>query len=49
MHDEIKHYMDDMEPGIPCGFESVEKDHGRLETRRCWQTEEIGWFADTRQ
>jgi predicted transposase YbfD/YdcC len=20
-----------------------------METRRCWQTEEIGWFADTRQ
>ena len=26
--------------------ETVEKDHGRLETRRYWQSENIGWFAD---
>lgn len=25
---------------------TVEKDHGRLETRRYWQSEELGWFAD---
>lgn len=27
-------------------FETVEKDHGRIETRRYWITEEIGWFED---
>lgn len=27
-------------------METVEKDHGRLETRRYWQSENIDWFAD---
>ena len=27
-------------------METVEKDHGRLETRRYWQSDNIGWFAD---
>jgi len=27
-------------------METVEKDHGRLETRRYWQSENIEWFAD---
>jgi len=26
--------------------ETVEKDHGRLEIRRCWQSGRLGWFAD---
>ena len=24
----------------------MEKDHGRIETRRCWQSEDIAWFED---
>src|SRR6266403_1368334 len=27
-------------------WETVEKDHGRLETRRYYQSDELGWFAD---
>jgi predicted transposase YbfD/YdcC len=27
-------------------WETVEKDHGRLETRRYYQSIELGWFAD---
>lgn len=27
-------------------YESVEKDHGRLETRRYYQSDQIEWFAD---
>lgn len=27
-------------------FETVEKDHGRMETRRYYQSDELGWFAD---
>ena len=27
-------------------LKTVEKDHGRIETRRYWITEKIGWFAD---
>lgn len=37
----------------PAGFvpeldylETVEKDHGRLETRRYWQSDRLAWFAD---
>jgi predicted transposase YbfD/YdcC len=33
--------------GIPHEFlETVEKDHGRIETRRYWITGEVNWFAD---
>jgi predicted transposase YbfD/YdcC len=32
---------------LPHDFlETVEKDHGRIETRRYWITAETGWFAD---
>jgi len=27
-------------------YETVDKGHGRIETRRYWHTEDIGWFAD---
>jgi predicted transposase YbfD/YdcC len=27
-------------------LETVEKDHGRLETRRYWQSDRLEWFAD---
>jgi hypothetical protein len=30
-------------------LETVEKDHGRLETRRYYQSTQIGWFADRDQ
>lgn len=46
---EVKTFLDD---AIECKdaslvfLETVEKSHGRLETRRYWQTEKIGWFAD---
>jgi predicted transposase YbfD/YdcC len=46
MHDEIKRYMDALAASSPAGFESVEKDHGRIETRRTWQSEDICWFED---
>lgn len=29
--------------------ETVEKDHGRIEVRRYWQSENIGWFADLKK
>ena len=29
--------------------QTVEKDHGRIETRRYWQSETLGWFADVGQ
>jgi hypothetical protein len=30
-------------------LETVEKDHGRLETRRYYQSDQLGWFADGRK
>jgi predicted transposase YbfD/YdcC len=53
-HEEIKSFLDDavkpsgdQRPQKPeLAFkETVEKDHGRHETRRYWQTEQISWFA----
>lgn len=49
VHQEVKSYLDD---AIPRGarelvhLETVEKDHGRLETRRYWQSAALDWFAD---
>ena len=49
LHTEIKDYLDWAER---IGFkeisydycETLEKDHGRIEERRCWVREEIGWL-----
>jgi len=46
MHDEIKRYMDALAGSTPAGFETVEKDHGRTETRRIWQSDAVSWFED---
>lgn len=46
MHDEVRRHMDMLASESPAGFESIEKGHGRIETRRCWQSEDIAWFED---
>lgn len=58
VHDEVKSYLDEAilaqaadrtaRGGLPelVSAETVEKDHGRFEIRRYWQSENIGWFAD---
>lgn len=49
---EIKSYLNDAADRGAKGLvfkETVDKGHGRLETRRYWQTEDIGWFADKTQ
>lgn len=56
-HQEIKRYLDDAvgrhhekapawknAVALAC-HETVEKDHGRIETRRYWQSGELDWFA----
>jgi predicted transposase YbfD/YdcC len=57
-HGEFREYFDDAVPPGTRGFPrkakpsttdffgSLDKAHGRIETRRCWQTTEIGWFQD---
>ena len=47
MHDEIRAFMQD--PAFRRKFRkatTVDKGHGRVETRTCWQTDDIGWFED---
>jgi predicted transposase YbfD/YdcC len=49
VHDEVRTYLDDAivhAPGEVAYTETVEKDHGRIETRRYWQSERLAWFAD---
>ena len=49
VHDEVRAYLDDAilhTPGELAYTETVEKDHGRIETRRYWQSDRIAWFAD---
>jgi predicted transposase YbfD/YdcC len=52
LHWEIKEFLD---WGEKTGFKDIsydyyeseiEKEHGRLEQRRCWVTEEIGWLKE---
>jgi predicted transposase YbfD/YdcC len=47
MHDEIRAFMQD--PAFKAKFKkakTVDNGHGRVETRTCWQTDDIGWFED---
>ncbi len=51
LHDEIKLFLDDAIAsdfkGIAHDFyETTEKGHGRIETRRVWSTPEVTWFED---
>jgi predicted transposase YbfD/YdcC len=51
-YDEVKTFLDDAIERKDASLvyqETLEKSHGRLETRRYWQTEQIGWFADRAQ
>jgi predicted transposase YbfD/YdcC len=48
-HEEIKAYLDAAvarSASELATLTTVDKGHGRLETRRYWQSEAIGWFAD---
>ena len=49
VHQEVRTYLDDAMIHAPAELaytETVEKDHGRFETRRYWQSERLAWFAD---
>jgi len=37
---------DTIRPGTMDFFQTVEKDHGRIETRRYWHSTDIDWFQD---
>lgn len=60
-YEEFKDFLDDVaersgspesSEKMPSGtqfFQEVGKDHGRIETRKYWQSDDIGWFADRAQ
>jgi predicted transposase YbfD/YdcC len=54
LHEEVKLFLDDAHQrrfaGVAHSFvKTTDKEHGRLETRRYWVTEEIDWLADKPQ
>lgn len=51
LHEEVKLFFEDaMEQGFEdmryAYADSVDGDHGRIETRRCWSTWDVDWFRD---
>ena len=46
MHQEFKQLLDEISQNRPPDAETADKGHGRIETRRYWQSEDIGWYAD---
>ena len=47
-HEEMRAFMEDAVANTPerlAFHETLDKGHGRLETRRCWQSAALGWFA----
>jgi len=49
VHEEVKTFLDDAvqnDPKSLATFDTTEKDHGRIELRRYWQTDRLGWFED---
>jgi predicted transposase YbfD/YdcC len=54
LHDDVKYFFDeafesDFEEVEHRYFESIEKEHGRIETRKCWMVEDVAirWLGDT--
>jgi predicted transposase YbfD/YdcC len=46
LYSELTLYMDDLSSRTAPGYESVDKEHGRIEIRRCWQTIDIDWCKE---
>jgi predicted transposase YbfD/YdcC len=51
VHEEVRSFFLDARQNAFAGtshdfLETVEKDHGRIETRRYWVSDHIGWFQD---
>jgi len=54
LHDEVSWWLDQAIAGKMRDAEldhhrQVNKNHGRIETREIWCTQQVGWFADRRQ
>jgi len=49
VREEVSSFLDDAiahDPQKLAFRQTLEKGHGRIETRRYWQSEHLGWFAD---
>ena len=46
MFAEVRAHMDDVAQRTPPGHVEHDKGHRRVETRRCWQSDDVAWFAD---
>ncbi|MDL2267283.1 ISAs1 family transposase [Desulfovibrio sp. OttesenSCG-928-G15] len=55
LHDDCAQYFENhllkqAEPSSKTGvFETIDKAHGRLEIRRCWQSTELKWLPSTKE
>lgn len=49
MHQEVKLFLNELSLNAGPDFETIDKGHGRLETRKFYQTADINWFADLDQ
>ena len=54
LHEDVKLYLDqaidkDKVDGAGQGYETIDKDHGRIERRRYWITETLDWLEDKAQ
>ena len=46
MQQEFKLFLDEISQSALPDIETADKGHGRIETRRYWQSEDIDWYAD---
>ena len=51
LHEEVKLFMDDAIAHMGCDDHSSKTygDHGRIETRKVWYSQEVQWMADRKQ
>lgn len=49
LHGEVARYFDDPAATRLAGCQSVDKDHGRIETRRTWVSHEVDWLTGVRR
>jgi predicted transposase YbfD/YdcC len=46
LHDDVKLYFEDFKDNPYDCYETIDGDHGRIETRRYWTTSHIDWLSD---
>lgn len=49
LHDDVMLFLDDPETGVTSTHTTVDGDHGRIETRACTVSTDIGWLQQAHQ